>query len=430
MILDSVPLSGNRRTRSAFTTGHPVLLAGFALALGMSALSAGMSAANAAGQTSPAALIATPATLISSTTYPVPVGFRADARLLVHTMPSITGEPTRASTLLFVPHGTPPAGGWPVIAWAHGTTTPGQKTCAPSLTPEDLDGGLTREGFKSDYTYQLGQLVNAGYAVVAPDFEGLGAVASVRLPYYGAASLARSLIAGVQAARAADPTLSSRWAVVGHSDGGHAVLGVEAHTAEAPELALVGTVALAPYTSIEAGVTSFAKAGRNANNKAEARNGRKLAEFNVAMMTVGLTVQSPDFDPSGVMGNDLKQTLPVFVTRCSPEAIAGIGDAIQAKGTAFRGFKPGWAANPRMKAFLAANDPAVMPGVTLRKPTLIVQGTADTFVLEPLTTKFVAKLRAAGAPITYKEYPGADHFTVIRQAEADVLAFLHERFAN
>lgn len=121
------------------------------------------------------------ATLISSVPHEEPDFFNADARLLVHTMPSIAGTPTRATTLLFVPRGAPPAGGWPIVAWAHGTATPGQKTCAPSLSP-DLDGGLTRDGFKSDYAFQIGQLVNAGYAVVAPDLEGLGPVATVPHP--------------------------------------------------------------------------------------------------------------------------------------------------------------------------------------------------------------------------------------------------------
>ena len=135
-------------------------------------------------------------TLISSAHHPVPEFFSAEARLLVHTMPGTGGKPTRATTLLFVPRGTPPAGGWPIVAWAHGTTTPGQKTCAPSLSP-NLDGGLTRDGFKSDYVFQIGELVNAGYAVVAPDLEGLGPEANVAHPYFSEASFARSLIAGI-----------------------------------------------------------------------------------------------------------------------------------------------------------------------------------------------------------------------------------------
>jgi acetyl esterase/lipase len=42
----------------------------------------------------------------------------------------------------------------------------------------------------------------------------------------------------------------------------------------------------------------------------------------------------------------------------------------------------------------------------------------------------VDRLKATGAPVTYKVYDGADHFFVIRQADADVLAFLRQRFAR
>lgn len=145
-------------------------------------------------------------------------------------------------------------------------------------------------------------------------------------------------------------------------------------------------------------------------------------------MTVGLMVQSPGFDPSAIMGDDLKRILPAFRSQCSVGAIAVIDAAVEEKGASFAGLKPGWAANPRMSAFLAANDPAAAPGFTLHRPTLIVQGTADPFVLEPLTTRFVERLRATGASVTYKRYPGADHFTIIRRADADVLAFLRDVF--
>lgn len=45
------------------------------------------------------------------------------------------------------------------------------------------------------------------------------------------------------------------------------------------------------------------------------------------------------------------------------------------------------------------------PCFTLRLPTLIVQGTADPFLLEPLTTRFVIKLRTTRAPVSYRRYP-------------------------
>jgi alpha-beta hydrolase superfamily lysophospholipase len=400
--------------------------AALALALGV----AGLSASTPVAAADPAAATAVdPAhsRLISSAVHPVPPDLRGDGRLLVHTMPSIKGEPTPASTLLFVPQGTAPAGGWPVIAWAHGTTTPGQKTCAPSLTPEHLDGGLTRDGFKSDYAFQISQFVNAGYAVVAADLEGLGPVATVPHPYFGEASFARSLIAGVQAARQAESALSNRIAAVGHSEGGHGALSVDAHVSEAPELTLVGIVASAPNTSVAALARIYGERARTLTGKV-AEEALVNEAHRVMLMTVGLSAKSPDYNAGEVMGKDLRQVLPKFRASCSVPSFLLIGDAIRAGDPTFEGVKPGWADTPQMRAFLQANDPAVTPGFTLKRPTLIVQGTLDPLVLEPLTTKFVAKLKAKGAPVTYRKYPGADHFTVIRRANADVLDFLKTRF--
>lgn len=400
-------------------------LLGLVLALGIGGTAG--APGSASSQAKGSAIHPTAATLVWAKAHPAPAGFRADARLLVHTMPGNRGGTVRASTLLFTPRGRPPAGGWPIVAWAKGTTTPGRKTCAPSLTPEHLDGGLTRDGFKSDYAFQIGQFVDAGYAVVAPDLEGLGPVATVTHPYFSEASFARSLIAGVQAARLAEPVLSNIVAVVGHSEGGHGALSVDAHIGEAPELTLVGTVASAPYTSIAAHAEIFGQRARMRTGGA-AEEARVNEQFQVMLMAVGLSAQSPDFDAGEVVSDDLKRVLPKFRASCSVPSIAVISGAIKAGGASFKGLKPGWAKTPRMRAFLAANDPAVTPGFTLRRPTLIVQGTEDPLVLEPLTTRFAGRLITAGAPVTYKRYPGADHFSIIRRADADVLAFLASRF--
>lgn len=365
---------------------------------------------------------------VSVTPHPHPDAMRGSGRLLIHDMPSTQGGTTRASTLLFVPTGTPPAGGWPVIAWAHGTTTPGQKTCAPSLSP-DLDGGLTRDGFISNYAYQITELVNSGYAVIAPDLEGLGPVATVPNPYFSVASIARALIAGLQAAHQVDSTLSTRWVAFGHSEGGHGVLGVEAHASEAPGLTFLGTVASAPYNSVAATAVLSGQQADMAKTDSAAVAARMGQNFQVALMTVGLMAQSPSFDPRTVMGEDLRRVLPAFDAQCSVGAIAVITKAIQPKGQSqFAGIKPAWEKATGMEAFLTKNDLAIAPGFTLRLPTLIVQGTADTFVPEPLTTAFVARLQARSATVTYKRYPGADHFTLIKLADADVLAFLQTLF--
>ncbi|MFX5869843.1 alpha/beta hydrolase, partial [Acinetobacter baumannii] len=68
----------------------------------------------------------------------------------------------QATSLVFTPTTPPPAGGWPIVVWAHGTTGVAD-ACAPSKS------ALT------DSTKDLiSKLLAAGYVVVAPDYEGLG----------------------------------------------------------------------------------------------------------------------------------------------------------------------------------------------------------------------------------------------------------------
>lgn len=369
---------------------------------------------------------AAPVSLREAVDRPKVAGIDADVRLLRHTMLGVAGRQVPATSLLLVPRTAPPAGGWPLVAWEHGTSTPGQKTCAPSLTPE-LDGGLTRDGFKSDYTWQIARFIEAGYAVVAPDLEGLGPDAASPYPYYELSSLARSVVAAVVAARLAEPKLAARWAVVGHSDGGHGALGVEAYAHEAAGTQFVGTVASAPYVAIAAHAARFGSVAASASNQNAALQSLMMQQFQGALMSTGLSVVQPSFDSASIMGPDLAATLPTFRALCSVKAIGTIDAAVKARGRAFKGLKPGWERQPAMRAFLAANDPAAMPGFTLRQPVLVLQGSADTFVLASLQTTFVNRLKRTGAPVTYRRYPDADHFNILHAANADVLAFLGQR---
>ena len=52
-------------------------------------------------------------------------------RLLLYRSTGATGKPVAVSGALAVPKGRAPAGGWPLISWAHGTTGIADR-CAPS----------------------------------------------------------------------------------------------------------------------------------------------------------------------------------------------------------------------------------------------------------------------------------------------------------
>lgn len=77
-----------------------------------------------------------------------------------------------------------------------------------------------------------------------------------------------------------------------------------------------------------------------------------------------------------------------------------------------------------MKAFFQTNDLAVVQGFTVKKPTLVLQGGLDGFVLISLQSDFVRRLQAAGMPVTYLTYPKADHITVLVQGYSEMLKFL------
>lgn len=73
-----------------------------------------------------------------------------------------SGQDTVATGVLFLPPGEAPADGWPVLAWAHGTTGLSD-SCAPSRTPRSA----------RDTAY-LDHWLGQGYAVVAADYPDLG----------------------------------------------------------------------------------------------------------------------------------------------------------------------------------------------------------------------------------------------------------------
>lgn len=154
------------------------------------------------------------------------------------------GTPIAVSEVVIIPPGTPPPGGWPIVAWAHPTTGV-VPHCAPSLAL-----------FVFQQMAGSRRLLENGYAIAATDYPGLGTPGPH--PYLVGDSEARAVIDSVRTARSF-PGLenSARYAVWGHSQGGQAALftGMIAKT-YAPELQLVGVAAAAPATDLAALMTA------------------------------------------------------------------------------------------------------------------------------------------------------------------------------
>jgi pimeloyl-ACP methyl ester carboxylesterase len=137
-------------------------------------------------------------------------------------------QPIIVSAAVYVPKGKPPRGGWPVIAWAHGTVG-FPDICAPSF-----NGWSER-----DATY-LNTWLRQGYAVVATDYEGLGTNGAH--PYMMSRSEAQGVLDAVLAARSRY-RLAVDVVIVGQSQGAHAATAAALLQRKiAPSLKLRGVV--------------------------------------------------------------------------------------------------------------------------------------------------------------------------------------------
>jgi acetyl esterase/lipase len=176
-------------------------------------------------------------TLISSTPMrDAPAGM--DAWRIRYISSNDRGQPEEVTGVVVAPEGIPSRMGRPVLAWAHGTWGVSDK-CAPSTSPTFFDA-----------TPALSAAIARGYVVVATDYAGLGTPQAH--PYLIGGSAARSVLDAVRASRAiAGAGASSRFAVWGESQGGHASLWTGQLAKQyAPDLTLMGVAAAAPPTDL------------------------------------------------------------------------------------------------------------------------------------------------------------------------------------
>ncbi|MCT1491996.1 hypothetical protein M3G47_05195 [Corynebacterium sanguinis] len=150
------------------------------------------------------------------------------------------GEPIAATGLVTLPRGDAPEGGWPVLSWAHGTTGL-SKRAAPSTALDTHPDEETLVLAARDY---LQPWLDKGFAVIQPDYEGLGTVGSGT--YTDRHSLASAVNEMVRATRG-EFSFGETWYNTGWSQGGFAA--VAAASADDVPSGLRRTLAIAPGDS-------------------------------------------------------------------------------------------------------------------------------------------------------------------------------------
>jgi len=177
---------------------------------------------------------AAPGDIIDAVELVAPAGVRAWT--VVYGSTGLDGEPVGVSGLILAPADPPGGSGYPVIAWAHGTTGIAD-VCAPS-----------RSGANGTPI----ELAASGYVITATDYEGLGTDGIH--PYIVGVSEGRSVLDSIRAAQnLPEAHAGAASVIVGLSQGGHATLwaGQLAPT-YAPELDVRGALAGSPPTDMSA----------------------------------------------------------------------------------------------------------------------------------------------------------------------------------
>ncbi|MFD4180623.1 alpha/beta hydrolase family protein [Rhodococcus sp. NPDC058514] len=322
----------------------------------------------------------------------------ARSELITYASENGNGDPIVVSGTVAIPAGTAPEGGWPVISWAHGTTGIAD-TCAPS--------GDTVDGAVHDYvggvTATLDEWIKKGYAVVQTDYEGMGTPGDHT--YLNATSESNAVTDIVRAARHLDPAVGTKWFVGGHSQGGAAAISASDQAVDrAPELTLLGAIAVAPGSGLSQ-TPQYIASGSQAV--------APVLSF-LPITLLGAAAADPAVVPEEIVTPAAEPLMRAARTGCIADVRAAIGD-IQVNSV----IRPGADLGP-WTDYLAKQEPS---NANPKVPVLFAQGTADALVTPAASQVLVKQLCDKGAKLDYRTYDGADHRAAVGSSLADAQAF-------
>ena len=316
-------------------------------------------------------------------------------KVLYHSR-SLAGDDIAVSGVIVVPDGKAPAGGRPVVSWAHGTHGIADN-CAPSRATNWVP-----------QMPAIGELVKAGYVVAATDYEGLGTPGTH--PYLVGESEARGALDAVRAARNLPGSDANTQTVVwGQSQGGQASLFAgEIAPTYAPELDLRGIVAGAPVTDVAAMFPAAATIPDTLGFVVMGLEGIEAA-FPQAKAADVLTPQA------------LAKAAKIVDTKCYEDVLAAFKqpvDQVISRNPA----------DVAPFADLFTRDSA--GNVATTAPQFVYQGKSDDVVYKIFTDAYVKKVCAMGNTVQYATFGGKDHYEENAAAEQQILAWIQGRLSG
>ena len=364
----------------------------------------------------------------------------AQAWRIAYISSDISGHKTISTGLVVAPTSPAPAGGRPVMTWAHGTTGSAQN-CGPSqvidpavpLNEYFLIGGNSW----TDYGIPAAEeFLKEGYVLVATDYQGLGG--GGRHQYSVAATNAMDTINAARAAASMKETGANKKTLVyGWSQGGGATIAlagmpdyIKQTGTAADNLDVVGFVALAPQD-----ISILAPAGKHDQATADKyfQDSQKMFLDNIfnfthaTMFYWGTQAAFPNLKLSDIFTDEgAKVANEIYSNKCMHTASDTFNFNYGASYATLLKQKPvntvAWA-----EAMLKGGVPVVKPIA----PIQIYFGTKDTAVPPMMHKLYQEQACKLGGNVGRMQLPGEQsHFTTPGSSKPFYVSWVKDRLAG
>ena len=332
------------------------------------------------------------------------------AFVLTYVTSNTFGQKATSTGTVFLPKGTPPRGGWPVISWAHGTSGLGDG-CAPSRVGPSLP--------QRDWAY-LSEWMKQGYAIVASDYAGLGTPGLHA--YLDGRTTAHNVVDVVKAGRnltrahlPRSQQLSRKWVTIGQSQGGGASIYTARYATQygGRQLDYRGAVGTGTPAYVEKLLLPLGPG-------VPAAPLSPGATAYLAYIFASLRYARPELGLDEILTDQGRHYLGLARTECIMEFEEKLdGVVIGDWFTKPLATLPGFEATTR--AYMG------MPESGFDRPFFMGHGIKDTDVPIAGTSAYVARLEANAEPVTFKTYP-TDHSGTMAASQPDSIPFVRRLF--
>lgn len=309
------------------------------------------------------------------------------------------GSPIEVSGAVFLPKGPAPEGGWPLIAFAHGTS--GVVTnCAPTNSPVLYGNDVV-----------VSRLLNDHKAVVMTNYQGLDGPGGT--PYLDAPSSGYNVLDSVRAAQSTGLPLSKDIVLVGLSQGGRATESAAETLANyTPELNIRGNLLLSPAIHVDL-------AGSVASNTLSTDQYLILP-----YMVAAVRYNNPDYSYDKVLHGPLLAAAPRLETACTGQSLKEDVAVGQSATPAEATFVDAAA----QQAFADFESRGNLPKTGTTIPTYIARGDNDLLVRTDWGNQAVAEMCRLGTPLQDKLLPGGHE--AFHADSAHWIGWINDRFAG